>query len=175
MAEIKSTLDLIMERTKNLIMTDQEKTDLHLKELQGKVNGFTQRFMDGLIDIQAIEEGLFSKQVDRKTILDMLRKEALNHIDPDENNERAFRLLQGIFEEDLQPLSNQIDAFKKDRQQEMARHVHTSLKALLDRGIRGSAVMPNLEKDQAWQTWLGSSKASFKKALNFETDHDGGK
>ena len=104
----------------------------------------------------------------------MLRKEALNHIDPDENNERAFRLLQEILEEDTQPISRMIDTFKQDRERGMAHHVHTSLKMLLDRGIRGSAVIPNLEKDQAWQSWLASSKASFKKALNGEAAHDAG-
>jgi hypothetical protein len=175
MAEIKSTLDLIMERTKNLTMTDKEKKDLHLKELQGKVNGFIQRFMDGLIDIQTIEEELPNKQDDRKTTLDMLHKEALNRIDPDENNDQVFRLFQEILEEDTQPLSRMIDTFKKDRQREMAQHARTSLKTLLDKGIRGSAVIPNLEKDQAWQTWLGTSKASFKKALNIEADQRGGK
>ena len=40
MAEIKSTMDLIMERTKNLTMTDEEKKKLQLDELRGKVRGW---------------------------------------------------------------------------------------------------------------------------------------
>jgi hypothetical protein len=37
MAEIKSTLDIIMERTKNLTMTDEEKASFRRKEAEGKV------------------------------------------------------------------------------------------------------------------------------------------
>ncbi len=47
MAEIKSTLDLIMERTKNFTLTNEGKRVLQTKELEGKVNGWVQKCMDG--------------------------------------------------------------------------------------------------------------------------------
>jgi hypothetical protein len=165
MAEIKSTLDLIMERTKNLTMTDEEKKDLQLKELQGKANGLIQRFMDGLIDTEAFEDELTGNREDRPLILDIVKKEALKRIEPDGNNERILLLLHEVLGEDTKPLSRRIEAFMKDIRREMARHAKEALKMLQLKGIGGSAVMPNLEKDPSWQIWLASSRASFKDAL----------
>ncbi len=46
MAEIKSTIDLIMERTRNLTMTEEEKEELRNKELTEKAKGWVVRYLD---------------------------------------------------------------------------------------------------------------------------------
>jgi len=165
MAEIKSTLDLIMEKTKNMTMSDEEKKVLRQKELHGKVKGWMQRYADGQIDMRTIKEDMQEHESDRQTILKFFRKEALERIEPNEDNERMFQILADILGEDTQPISRRIDAFVKDRQQHMAQHVKRLLQTLADQGIRGSAVIPNLDKDQAWQDWQATAKASFTKAL----------
>lgn len=47
MAEIKSTIDLVMERTKHLIMSNEEKEHQEAKELIEKIPGYVQKFLDG--------------------------------------------------------------------------------------------------------------------------------
>ena len=56
MAEIKSTLDLIMERTKNLTLTKEEKKAIHTKEVKCRVRGWFQRYGDGSLTIRDIKE-----------------------------------------------------------------------------------------------------------------------
>ena len=58
MAEIKSTLDLVLERTKNLTLTEEEKKSLQRKELEGKIRGWGQKYLDGLMRLSAVNEAV---------------------------------------------------------------------------------------------------------------------
>lgn len=165
MAEIKSTLDLIMERTKNLTMTDEEKQNLHLKTLQGKAKGWIQRYLDGISEIRDLRRDLDANRDDRKLLTEMLRTEALNHIQPDGNNDRILQFLQNVLGEDTKPFSQLIEAFMQTMRRQMAGHITGALQTLEAKGVRGSAVIPNLDKDPAWQSWLSSSNAAFKRSL----------
>ncbi|MCK9276084.1 MAG: hypothetical protein M0P57_13445 [Syntrophales bacterium] len=49
MAEIKSTLDIIMEKTRGMTLSDQEKKEIRLKEQEGKIKGLVERFSVGFI------------------------------------------------------------------------------------------------------------------------------
>ena len=163
MAEIKSTLDLIMERTKNLTLTGEEKVALRRKELQAKTKGWIGRYLDGYKEIHDFEADLPINPDEEKMLRDVLREEALAHLEPAGNNERVLRLLEDILEEDTAPISRRINDFQKEIQRQMVHHAKRSLKAFEEKGIRGSAVMPNLDKDPDWQSWLALSKTAFLK------------
>jgi hypothetical protein len=46
MAEIKSTLDLVMEKTKNLNLSNAEKQDQKNKEMESRLRGLVQKYQD---------------------------------------------------------------------------------------------------------------------------------
>ena len=52
MAEIKSTIDLVMERTRNLTMSDEDRHRQAAAKLMGSVNGLTQKYLDGQLDVE---------------------------------------------------------------------------------------------------------------------------
>lgn len=54
MAEIKSTIELVMERTKHLIMSSEEKERQQAMELIEKIPGYIQKFLDGSIKEDAV-------------------------------------------------------------------------------------------------------------------------
>ena len=58
MGEIKSTLDIIMEKTKGLTMSEEEKEAFQKKETEGKVRGFLQRYLDCVIDLERLKAEL---------------------------------------------------------------------------------------------------------------------
>lgn len=165
MAEIKSTLDLIMERTKNLTMTEEERQTHRRKELQDKMRGWVRRYQEGLIDMEAFEENVRSSQADERLAVEILREEILKHIDPDQNNEKLLQLLSNIVGEDTEPITRCLDAYTRKVERQGGEHVAALRRRLEEKGIRGSAVIPNLEKDPGWQAWLASSKAEFRKSL----------
>jgi len=54
MGEIRSTMDIIMEKAKNLTMSEEEKAEFNRKALQLKVKGLVQKFLDDLITLPSI-------------------------------------------------------------------------------------------------------------------------
>ena len=49
MAEIKSTLDLVMEKTKHLKLSPEEKLEIQLQDLLKKVPGYVELVLDGAL------------------------------------------------------------------------------------------------------------------------------
>lgn len=169
MPEIKSTLDLIMEKTKNLSMTQEERKAIRLKELQAKVKGWVQRYLDGLTDTEAMQTFLAETQEEHAIAIDLFRKTALAHIEPEGNNERVFRLLEEVLDEETEPLVQRIASFKSEIEQEKARHAQEALRALDKKGISGSAVTPNIHQYPPWQAWYTAAQDSFRQGLVTES------
>lgn len=61
MAEIKSTLELVMERTRNLSMSDEDKLEQAAKEFKDAVNRLCLKYLDGHIDIESFREKFRSR------------------------------------------------------------------------------------------------------------------
>ena len=47
MGEIKSTLDLVLEKTKNLNLSSEEKQEQKQKEVENRIKGMMQKYQDG--------------------------------------------------------------------------------------------------------------------------------
>ena len=50
MAEIKSAIELAMEKTKNLVIDSKEREEMAVKEIEDKVKAVIRRFMEEMID-----------------------------------------------------------------------------------------------------------------------------
>jgi len=173
MSEIKSTLDLIMEKTKNLSLTQEERQDIHLKELKAKVKGWTQRYLDHHIDVETLQEQLASMPEDQTLALDFFRKAMVAHLDPDGNNKRILSFLQDALGEDIGPLSRQIDSFKAEQKRLKAQYTKEALHELEGKEICGTAVIPNLDQYPPWQGWRSTALESFKQGLDSKEDSPG--
>ncbi|MCX7822518.1 MAG: hypothetical protein N2260_03625 [Syntrophobacterales bacterium] len=99
MAEIKSTIELVMERTKHLIMSSEEKAQQEAKELIEKIPGYIQKFLDGSIKEEAvtaayreIPEG-YKREARKKLIESVLERVDL------ESPKSLFVLLQNLLGE----------------------------------------------------------------------------
>ncbi len=58
MAEIKSTLDLVMEKTRNLRFSSQEKREIQMEEARRAFNGLLQKYLDGQLELEAVQLGV---------------------------------------------------------------------------------------------------------------------
>ncbi len=58
MAEIKSTIDLIMERTKNLSASPQEREDYQRREREKHIRGLVLRLLDDSLTLDDIKDEL---------------------------------------------------------------------------------------------------------------------
>jgi hypothetical protein len=166
MAEIKSTLDLVLERTKNLTMTKEEKESLQRKELEGKIRGWGQKYLDGLMHLSEVKTGMASiPENRRKESRTILRGLVLENLDTQGDPEKIFDLLEGILEESREPYLAAIRKFQKAVAAEGSRFLEDLRSGLADSGISGPAVTPNLARDEAWKRFHEKALAEFRKGI----------
>ena len=95
MGEIKSTLDIIMEKTKGLTMTDEEKKAFQKKEIEGKARGLLQKFLDSYIDLKGLKKEIAGLDEKRQIMIkEALRREGLARVKLDADNTKLFDLLE---------------------------------------------------------------------------------
>lgn len=162
MAEIKSTLDLIMEKTKGLTLSPQEKESIRNEEWLKKARGLIQKFLDDRVELGKIKEELF----DGNQPLEwgnLLKKEIINGLDPEGENEKRFMLIDELLHIPRDPWVKILEIFNQKVEREKIRLMDQSLKHLSDQGITGSGILPNLERDPAWIEFMDQKKKAVKK------------
>lgn len=154
MAEIKSTLELIMERTKNLTLTDAEKNQLKQTEAEGKINGLVQKYLDGFVGAQALREEVGKERQACPFFGSMLKTTFITRLQPHENDEKILHALEQVLGLDIAPFQKKILQFRhKVKEIKEDRHISLS-NALKKKGVSGTAVIPNPTHDRDLQKTL---------------------
>ena len=161
MAEIKSTLDIIMEKTKNLTMTEKEKEELRRKEISGKIKGWVQKYLDDLVNLETLE----AKLKKETGLQEILKRELQGRLEPDGDNAKIFQLIKGLLGIKKDLFVKIINKFQEDADSERSKRLEYMKKQLIKRRIFGSAVIPNLGHDTEWNTYYQKIKDDFKKEV----------
>ncbi|MBT8490662.1 MAG: hypothetical protein KJN62_06420 [Deltaproteobacteria bacterium] len=166
MAEIKSTLDLIMEKTQSMTLSEEEKKEIRQQELSGKVKGWIRKYEDVVLNLKTIQSEIVKEDVSRQTELKKaLQKEVLHLIEPDKDNSRFLQLLEEICGTGTDVIITMIHQFQTTIAAERA-IVHKELNHRLEeKGISGTAVIPSPYSDTEWNTRYDQSIEDFKKQL----------
>ena len=156
MVEIKSTLELAMERTKKIGISEKEKEEIKRKEIGQRVNVLSHRYREGNLPLNEILREM--EKMDQKT--QTIVKEALasQWIDALSLKDEDERLLKGI--ESLKHRS--ADQLKEKHRQLLSQYrrekekVKEKVRAQLTEaskreGIYGSAVELNIEANPLWK------------------------
>jgi hypothetical protein len=165
MAEIKSTLDLIMERTKNLTLTEEEKKAIRAKEAKSRIRGWLQRYRDGALLILDMKNNMEQERDTFPAAAALLREECLAHLEPDTDNQKLFQMMEEILGIDTAPFRRLVDDFHEEILQYRAGATRDALDVLHAQGIGGTAVIPNLSLSPAWNARLESAREQFRNKL----------
>jgi hypothetical protein len=165
MAEIKSTLELIMERTKNLTMTDEEKEAIRTKELKSRIRGLFQRYSDGVLTMRNLTDNMEHERASSPAAATLLKEECLVHLDPAADNQKIMQIIEEVLGLDPAPFRLLVDDFRAEITRQRALAARDSLAALSDRGVRGTAVIPNPGLSPAWHDHLESARKEFRNKL----------
>lgn len=164
MGEIRSTMDIIMERTKGLTMSDEEKRRFREEELSGKIRGLVQRRLDKALDMERFEVELAAlREKDRGMADRLMREEFLGRIEPGRDNEFLLNSLSEILGLDTSPLRDMLQVFARNLEKERIACEAILKERLEARGISGTAVTANPEADPEWVTSVGKMKQSLKR------------
>ena len=177
MAEIKSTLDLIMEKTKHLSLNDEEKQALERKQLNQRVQVPLLHYLKEERDADHLAHELDSlplekREEGRRLCLELL----VDSLSPFEENTRILAGVERLlgktgrerWEEIVLPLEKECQEEREAAQAEAANRLRETLAA---EGLRGSALLPYVdgesphsreEKERSTQAF----RARVKKGLN---------
>ena len=146
MVEIKSTLELVMERTRHLTLTEEDRREQALAEFKKSLNGLLARFQDGALrldqfqaEVSALQE--HSRLNDRKIIIE----EIAGRLDLDRDNAWAFNLLEGAFRVNIKGVAAVVGEYQESIESMTQNLIRETREHLLKHyGISGSAVVPNI-------------------------------
>jgi hypothetical protein len=168
MAEIKSTLDLVLEKTKNLKMTEEEREKQKEKELRGKIKGTLQQLLDGSLSFEMVFEAIEKESQRDQAVKSILASEALERIDPEgnrEGNHKILSLLEKLSPSKRDVVRKLIKDWESTIQVEREKYSSAIKARWAKSGLTGPALIPNLDKDSAWQAHREKKRAAFKEAI----------
>ena len=166
MGEIKSTLDIIMEKTKGLTLSAEEKEALKREERAKKIRGWVGRYLDDTATLEDVRRQL-KEFLEDKTAGGLLRAELVAYLHPEGDNGKVFRMMKELLNLRTEPLEEKIDSFLKELISMRVASLKDLGAKLARSGISGSAVLPNVAGDPEWDSFYKKSLEEFREqALN---------
>ncbi len=169
MAEIKSAVELAMERTKGLRLSREEKEKIKEEEIHSKAFGLVNRYLEVDFHLREVEKELAKVDPSQRPHLEKLFIQNLvEAMNLDRDNDL---ILQGL--ETLRPatawtakkIKDLIQKYQ-DRKKEEFQKTEADLLAKLERlGIGGSAIHPRVEGSQEWEEAEAKFKPGFAEEL----------
>ena len=173
MGEIKSTLDLVLEKTKNLTLSSEEEEEQKQKEIENRIKGMLQKYQDGMLS----KSQLISDYEILKTDYNMLQNNALiiqitQRIEPDRDNRPLLEILQECGAIDTAAIETIIENFRKAYRAASQNRIKRLKENLAQQyNISGSAVLPNLAADEQWRQEAREMRAGYVDQLDRVKDN----
>ncbi|MBW1980338.1 MAG: hypothetical protein JRJ12_03895 [Deltaproteobacteria bacterium] len=159
MAEIKSTLELVMERTKHLKLSEEEKAEVQMQEALAKVQGLVRQLQDDtatVADVCAQIEAL--PQHLQARLKRQIARQVCDALSPDQQSEVLVNLLETLLEPSWEAPFSRFrkcwSEYNRLREAEKEKVTNSIVARLAAAGIQGSAVVPKVEDDPAWREQL---------------------
>ncbi|ROQ91076.1 hypothetical protein [Desulfosoma caldarium] len=161
MAEIKSTLDIVLEKTKHLVLTPEERRAMEQREHLEKVPGMVQRFVDGAWTLDQMMEAWRSvpepyREEARRSLLQRLLG-FLSEETPLEKFLSAFRALASPADAPFVDRLERLAAEHADADRSWETRRQRLLAQLAEKGVRGDAVHVTPALDPQWQESYSAS------------------
>ena len=170
MKEIKSTLELALERTRRLAITQEEREEIKRQQLLKKATGFFHRYMEGHIPLHEI-----LREIERMTgqeksqVKKALLSQWMEALSLESDHERLFDGIESLrgmkvsgLREKFQLLVSEYQVERKKTEQNIERQAIEELKT---EGIFGTAVVPRLEGNPKWRECTQAMNALFRKRV----------
>lgn len=151
MGEIKSTLDLVMERTRHLSLSAEEKEEQRREDFEKRLQGLLQQYADEAVSTEELRDRMAALEKETGIADHKLSVQGtIRRIDPDRDNDRWMALLDQLAPGIDAALQDILAAYKADQASLLKAGAEQFGERLArDHGISGSAVVPNPHKDPA--------------------------
>lgn len=168
MGEIKSTLDLVMERTRHLSMSAEEKEAQRREDFAKRLQGLLQHYADEAQPVDRLMEALDELQAemqlsDRQPAIRAVK----GRIAPDRENEHWMALMERLAPGLCAPLQALLEAHRQKEAQCLQAARETMAAQLAGQyAITGSAAVPNPRRDAAARRELAALREETRTAID---------
>jgi len=146
MGEIKSTLDIVMEKTKHLTLSDEEKQAQSQAEVKSGVKGLVQKYEDLILGAEQLEKEISALQdpIDAD-VGQLVFDEIYQRLDPTLDNGALLDLLNTLFSTNTTELASLFESYRNEIRHLADAGMEEKKKALAEEHfIAGSAVVPHI-------------------------------
>ncbi len=160
MGEIKSTFDIILERIKNMKITEEEILEIEESEREKEAKSLFNRIKNGMIVGKFIGEEISKKD-------ERVRKKFANILIENltiSDNDFLFEAARHIFKDEkelLEELLGVREKFLKEVREEIVRRKKALKEELNKYGMFGDAIVPNVEKRKDFREKASKIKDKF--------------
>jgi hypothetical protein len=159
-AEIKSTLELAMERTKKIAISEEERGEIKRKEILQKATGLFHRYMEGHLPLNEILKEI--ERMEERTgtmVKEVLLSQWMDALSLNDEDERLIKGIESLknrgADEVKKKFHDLLSQYRREKEKVKQEVKTQSVEALRREGIYGSAVDPNIEKGQLLKKELG--------------------
>ena len=171
MGEIKSALELAMERSKKYAISDAEREEIKEKEVLQKAMGLFHRYKEGHFSLSELTREI--ERMDEKTrekVKETLISQWVDALALDDDSRRfldAIELMKGRgLNEIKEKFQKIIAAYQKETDQARQKMSQQLAEDLRGEGIYGDAVDPNVEGQESWKNVLDTVHRSHQGKLD---------
>jgi hypothetical protein len=156
MGEIKSTLELAMERTKRFAVSEKEKDEIKQREVLQRATSLFHRYREGHLSLNDLLKEI--ERMERKTattVKEYLLCHWIDAISLNDDNERILKgvesLKEGSIAEVKQKFRHLLSQYQREKKKVKEKVEVQLIEALRKDGVWGSAVEPKLEGSELWK------------------------
>ncbi len=170
MTEIKSTLELALERTKRFEISEKEREEIKQKELLQKTNSLLNRYKEGSLPLSDLLKEIEKTEGEtRNRLKENLLNQLIEALSLKEEDERVLKGIESLKEKDMKGIKEKfhilISQYERERSK-VFQELKSQMKEELKReGIWGSAVEPNVEGDKRWNKASAEIDKNYKPRL----------
>ena len=171
MAEIKSALELAMEKSKKYVISDEERERIREKEILQKATGLCHRYREGHLSLSELMREIerTDKKI-RERVKGVLLFQSVDTLSLEEDAERLFSVFEAIKGQSLNDVEEEFQNLRsiyRNEIEEARQKLSLQLvEALKDEGIDGDAVEPNMEGSGDWKGRVEEVNRSHREKLN---------
>jgi hypothetical protein len=141
--EIKSALELALDKTKKIKATPEEREQLKKQEDISRATGLLSRYMSDEDRIEDLEKALEDNEVLTRTFLSLLWAQLNAVFDINEKVLKAIGRFQGNGEAVATKIARLYQDYQEIKREKLKGIEKTLMEKLAQRGIMGSAIVPN--------------------------------
>lgn len=171
MGEIRSTLDLIMERTSGMALSEDEKKGIREERISKRAKGFRMRLIESPDTVEEVLQSLGDEtEEDRKDLQSLIWNGLVESLTPDKELFGTVTLLEklpqaGVKGPVLRELRARFTDELKDKSKDRKKILVREQKKLASLGISGTAVVAKMPKESPTDGGLASVLERFKNRL----------